>query len=108
MDAYTTDADHADEAKWETADALHDQQQEERGMKIREEEEWDRLPDPEDMSYTEAQICNNISNCGNEIDMIDGTIRLLVQQMLLHWGFATDQTKIDVSIKVRDAEEAIT
>ena len=78
------------------------------GTFIREEEEYDRIPDPDDMTYTEAQICDNITNCGNEIDMIDGTVRLLVQQMLLHWGLVADQTKIDISIKVRDVEEAIT
>ena len=78
------------------------------GTFIREEEEYDRIPDPDDMTYTEAQICDKISNCGNEIDMVDGTVRLLVQQMLLHWGLAADQTKIDISIKVRDVEEAIT
>jgi hypothetical protein len=75
---------------------------------IREQDDYDRMPDPNDMTYTEAQICNNITNCGNEIDMIDGTVRLLVQQMLLHWGLVADQTKIDISIKVRDTEEAIT
>jgi hypothetical protein len=77
-------------------------------MHIREQDDYDRMPDPNDMTYTEAQICNNITNCGNEIDMIDGTVRLLVQQMLLHWGLVADQTKIDISIKVRDTEEAIT
>jgi hypothetical protein len=78
------------------------------GTFIREEEEYDRIPDPDDMTYTEAQICDKISNCGNEIDMVDGTVRLLVQQMLLHWGLVADQTKIEVSIKVSDIEEAIT
>lgn len=77
-------------------------------MHIREQDDYDRTPDPDDMTYTEAQICNNISNCGNEIDMIDGTIRLLTQQMLLHWGLASDQTRISVSIRVDDVEEAIT
>jgi hypothetical protein len=78
------------------------------GTFIREEEEYDRIPHRDEMTYTEAQICDNITNCGNEIDMIDGTVRLLVQQMLLHWGIACDQTKINVDISVRDIEEAIT
>lgn len=78
------------------------------GHTIREQDDYDLLPDPRDMSYVEAQICNNISNCGNEIDMIDGTIRLLVQHMLLHWGLACDQTKISIQINVDDVEEAIT
>lgn len=75
---------------------------------IREQDDYDRTPDPADMTYVEAQICNNISNCGNEIDMIDGTVRLLVQQALLHWGLACDQRLITVDIKVHDVEEAIT
>jgi hypothetical protein len=77
-------------------------------MHIREQDEYDRTPDPEDMTWTEAGICDRISNCGNEIDMVDGTVRLLVQQMLLHWGIVADQTKIDIRIQVRDVEEAIT
>lgn len=78
------------------------------GHFIREPDDYDFIPDPRDMSYVEAQICNNISNCGNEIDMIDGTIRLLVQHMLLHWGMTCDQTKIIINISVDDVEEAIT
>ena len=30
---------------------------------IREQDDYDRMPDPNDMTYTEAQICNNITNC---------------------------------------------
>ena len=78
------------------------------GRHIDNGEECDRTPDPDDMTYTEAQICDKIINCGNEIDMVDGTVRLLVQQMLTHWGFASDQTKIEVRIVVTDIQETVT
>ena len=78
------------------------------GHYVRDQEDYDRYPDPADMSYVEAQICNNISNCGNEIDMVDGTIRLLVQHMLLHWGLLCDQNEISIRIDVSDVEEGVT
>ena len=78
------------------------------GTFIREEEEYDRIPHRDDMTYTETQICDNITNCGNEIDMIDGTVRLLVQEMLKHWGLRADKRDIEISIKVGNVEETIT
>jgi hypothetical protein len=78
------------------------------GTFIREEEEYDRIPHRDDMTYTETQICDNITNCGNEIDMIDGTVRLLVQEMLKHWGLRSDKSDIEIRIKVGNVEETIT
>lgn len=75
-------------------------------------EDWERelwLEDPrEKMSVLEAEICERLNYCGNEIETLEATIRLLVSQMLMRWGLFADQRSISVNIRVSDCEEAIT
>lgn len=75
---------------------------------IREPDEADYAPDPADMTFTEATICENIKNCGGEFDTLNEVIREMVFQMLKHWGFFANRNTIDIAIAVKDCEEAVT
>ena len=107
MDAYSTDTDTADEAKWEQADAAHDQQQEERGMKIRDQDDYDLTPDPDDMTYTEAQIAERMSTFAGEIDTINSVAKAMTRDALSRFGLAASESRITVHILVVDPEETI-
>jgi hypothetical protein len=107
MDAYSTDIDTADEAKWEQADAAHDQQQEESGMKIREQDDYDLTPDPDDMTYTEAQIADRMTTFAGEINTINNVATAMTRDALSRFGLAASDRRITVHIIVLDPEETI-
>ena len=108
MDAHSTDIDAADEAKWEQADAAYDQQQEESGMKIRERDDYDDLPDLPDPSYVEAQIIERIKHSSDEVNTVNSVVKTMVTHMLSRWGIAADQHRISVDIRVDGVDEWIT
>lgn len=73
-------------------------------------QDWERYdyPDPADMSVVEAEICNRMNYCGNEIDTINEVIRTMVFQTLKHWGFFANKETMRIDITVKECEEAIT
>jgi hypothetical protein len=76
-------------------------------MHIREQEDYDRMPDPDDMTYTEAQIAERMTAFVGEIDTIHNVAKTMTRDALSRFGLFTSDSRIIVSILVIDPEEAI-
>jgi len=76
-------------------------------MHIREQDEYDRTPDPDDMTFTEAQIAERMSTFASEINTINNVATAMTRDMLARFGFAARDESIIVSILVVDPEETI-
>lgn len=76
-------------------------------MHIREQDAYDLTPDPDDMTYTEAQIAERMTTFVGEIDTINNVATTMTRDALSRFGLVTSDSRIIVSILVIDPEETI-
>ena len=74
---------------------------------IREQDDYDLTPDPDDMTYTEAQIAERMTTFVGEIDTINNVATTMTRDALSRFGLVTSDSRIIVSILVIDPEETI-
>jgi hypothetical protein len=76
-------------------------------MHIREQDDYDLLPNPDDMTYTEAQIAERMTTFIGEIDTINNVATTMTRDALSRFGLAASDSRITVHILVIDPEETI-
>ncbi len=76
-------------------------------MHIRERDDYDPLPHPDDMTYTEAQIAERMSTFVGEIDTINKVAKAMTRDAISRFGLVTIENRIIVNILVIDPEETI-
>ena len=76
-------------------------------MHIREQDDYDLTPNPDDMTYTEAQIAERMTTFIGEIDTINKVAKAMTKDALSRFGLATEDKWIVVNILVIDPEETI-
>ena len=76
-------------------------------MRIREQDDYDLTPNPEDMTYTEAQIAERMTTFVGEIDTINNVATTMTRDALSRFGLVASDSRITVHITVIDPEETI-
>jgi len=76
-------------------------------MHIREQDDYDRTPDPDDMTLTEAVIAERMSTFAGEIATLSTVTKTMTKDMLSRLGFAANEESIIVSILVIDPDETV-
>jgi len=76
-------------------------------MHIREQDDYDRTPDPDDMTFTEAQIAERMSAFASEVSTIDSVAKTMTRDMLARFGLVAKDESILVSILIVDPEETV-
>jgi hypothetical protein len=76
-------------------------------MHIREQDDYDLTPNPDDMTYTEAQIAERMTTFVGEIDTINKVAKAMTMDAISRFGLVTIERDIHVNILVIDPEETI-
>ena len=76
-------------------------------MHIREQDAYDLTPDPDDMTYTEAQIAERMTTFVGEINTINNVATTMTRDALSRFGLVASDNQITIHIVVVDPEETI-
>jgi hypothetical protein len=78
-------------------------------MHIREQDDYDLTPNPDDMTYTEAQIAERMTTFVGEIDTINKVAKAMTRDAISRFGLVANASlnSIIVNILVIDPEETI-
>lgn len=76
-------------------------------MHIREQDAYDTLPDPNDMTLAESIIAERISDNADEINTINDVCKMMIQHYLRRCGLVTTAADISIVISVFQSEETI-
>lgn len=76
-------------------------------MHIREQDAYDLTPDPNDMTYTEAQIAERMTTFAGEINTINNVATTMTRDTLSRFGLVANDNQITIHILVVDPAETI-